>query len=139
MGNFEGWLLKFGSVILPNSFLLADGWEETPNQRTEIEAYRDADILLHRETSKNYKSKFKITIRELNLSEMEAFHAVLNGSIVNEKERKIDITYWNSEVLDYVHSVTNFYLTDTTYKIHTIDELKKDINYNSFFMTFIEY
>lgn len=139
MGNFKGWLLKFGSVILPNTFLLVDGWEETPNQRTEVDAYRDADILLHRETSQNYKSKFKITIRELNLEEMEAFRTVLNNAIVNGTERKMDITYWNSEVLDYVHSVTNFYLTDTTYKIHTIDELKRDIHYNSFIMTFIEY
>lgn len=139
MGNFQGWLLKFGSVTLPNSFLLADGWEETPNQRTEIDAYRDADILLHRETSSNYKSKFKITIRELNLSEMEAFHTVLNNAITNKTERKMDITYWNTEEMNYVHSVTNFYLTDTTYKIHTVDEVKKDILYNSFDMTFIEY
>ena len=139
MGKFDGWLLKFGSVTLPNSFLLAGGWEETPNQRTELDAYRDADILLHRETSSNYKSKFKITVRELTLSEMEAFREVLNSAVVNETERKLDITYWNTEELDYVHSITNFYLTDTTYKIDTIDELKKNINYESFTMTFIEY
>lgn len=50
--GFEGWLIKFGNVILPNSYLLADGWESTPNQRLELDAYRDANMLLHRETSK---------------------------------------------------------------------------------------
>ena len=48
MQEFGGWLIKFGDVVLPNSFLLADGWESTPNQRVEIDAYRDANILLHR-------------------------------------------------------------------------------------------
>ena len=33
---FNGWLIKFGNVILPNSFILADGWESTPNQRVEL-------------------------------------------------------------------------------------------------------
>lgn len=49
---FEGWLIKFGGVILPNKFILADGWNSTPNQRIDIKAYRDANVLLHRETSK---------------------------------------------------------------------------------------
>ena len=57
MGNFQGWLIKFGDVILPNAFLLADGWESTPNQRLEIDAYRDANALLHRETAKDFKTK----------------------------------------------------------------------------------
>ena len=47
---FEGWLIKFGGIILPNSFILADGWNSVPNQRVELSAYRDANILLHRET-----------------------------------------------------------------------------------------
>ena len=54
--NFQGWLLKIGDVQLPNSFIVADGWDSTPNQRTEIDAYRDANVLLHRETSSNYKT-----------------------------------------------------------------------------------
>ena len=52
---FNGWLIKFGDVILPNSFILADGWESVPNQRVEIDAYRDANVLLHRETSENFQ------------------------------------------------------------------------------------
>lgn len=72
-GKFNGWLIKFGDVTLPNSFLLADGWESTPNQRVEIDAYRDANILLHRETSPNFKTKLKLNIREMNLEERMAF------------------------------------------------------------------
>lgn len=137
--NFKGWLLKFGNVQLPNSFLLADGWESTPNQRTEIDAFRDANVLLHRETSPNYKTKITITIRELNLEEMTALKAVIKQAIVNEQERKISLTYWNDETLIYTEAATKVYITDTTYKIHTVNERTNDIEYNSFTMTFIEY
>lgn len=137
--KFEGWLLKFGDVILPNSFLLADGWESTPNQRTEISAYRDANVLLHRDTSPNYKTKITITLREMNLEEMTALRGVIKQATVNEQERKISLTYWNDETLEYTEAITKVYMPDVTYKIHRIDEVKKDIEYNSFTMTFIQY
>ena len=137
--KFEGWLLKFGSVILPNSFLLADGWESTPNQRTEISAYRDANVLLHRETSPNYKTKITITLREMNLAEMSALKEVIKQATVNEQERKISLTYWNDETLEYTEAITKVYMSDVTYKIHRVDETKKDIEYDSFAMTFIQY
>lgn len=140
MGNFQGWLIKFGSVQLPNSFLLADGWESVPNQRTEIRAYRDANILLHRETSKNYKTKLKINIKEMNLLERMAFDNVIGLATLSvnaQRERKVRISYWNDETLSY--STGDFYITDTTYTINTIDESGKDIEYNPFSMTLIEY
>ena len=70
---FEGWLIKFGNVQLPNSYLLADGWESTPNQRIEIKAWRDANVLLHRDTSSNFKTSLKLNIREMNLQEMRTW------------------------------------------------------------------
>ena len=80
MQKFGGWLIKFGDVVLPNSFLLADGWESTPNQRVEIDAYRDANILLHRETSPNFKTKLTLNIREMNLEERDRKSTRLNSS-----------------------------------------------------------
>ncbi len=137
--KFEGWLLKFGNVILPNTFLLADGWESTPNQRTEISAYRDANVLLHRDTSPNFKTKITITLREMNLAEMSALREVIKQATVDEQERKISLTYWNDETLEYTEATTKVYMPDVTYKIHRIDEAKKDIEYNSFTMSFIQY
>ena len=80
MQKFGGWLIKFGDVVLPNSFLLADGWESTPNQRVEIDAYRDANILLHRETSPNFKTKLTLNIREMNLEEIRAWNNIIGLS-----------------------------------------------------------
>ncbi|WMC91264.1 DUF6711 family protein [Kineothrix sp. MB12-C1] len=137
---FGGWLIKFGNVTLPNSFLLADGWESTPNQRVEIDAYRDANVLLHRETSENYKTKITFSVREMNLSEKMAFQNVIGLATLSgaeKKERKVSVTYWNDE--DNVYTSAVMYMPDIKYQIHTVDERKNDINYNSFKVTLIEY
>ena len=139
-GNFQGWLIKFGNVILPNSFLLADGWESTPNQRIEIDAWRDADVLLHRETSEHFKTKIKLTIRETTLEERIAFDNVIGLASLPDterRERKVMLTYWNDEELEYKSGT--FYMSDTTYTAHYIDENRNDIEYNSFKVTLTEY
>lgn len=137
---FEGWLIKFGGIILPNSFILADGWNSVPNQRVEINAYRDANILLHRETSSNYKTSLRLTIREMNLKERKAFDAVIGLAtlgINDRNQRKLSVTYWNDEELAYKHA--EMYMSDTEYSIHTVDEVRLDIDYNEFTMKLTEY
>lgn len=137
---FSGWLIKFGGVTLPNSFLLADGWESTPNQRVEVDAYRDANVLLHRETSGNFKTSIKLNVRKLNLKEMTAFKNVIGLATLNvndKKQRKLAVNYWNDETLKYDYA--EMYMPDVTYTIHTVNEEKKDIEYNSFTIELIEY
>lgn len=139
-GKFQGWLIKFGEVQLPNSFLLRKGWESVPNQRMELDAYRDANVLLHRETASDFKTKLKLNIREMTLLERMAFDNVISLatlSTTDKKQRKVTITYWNDEILDYVTGV--FYMTDTTYVIDHVDEQQKDIEYDPFSITLIEY
>ncbi len=137
---FSGWLIKFGDAILPNSFILADGWESTPNQRVEIDAYRDANVLLHRETSENFKTSITLNIRAMNLEEMTAFKAVIGLAtldINSKKQRKLMVTYWNDEELDY--KTATMYMPDVTYTIHTVDEVDRDIEYNGFTIELVEY
>lgn len=137
---FDGWLIKFGGTVLPNSFLLADGWESTPNQRVEIDAYRDANVLLHRETSENFKTKIVLTIRDMDLNEKMAFQNVIGLATLSgteKKERKVNVTYWNDE--DNAYTTAEMYLPDIKYQIYKVDENKKDIQYKSFKLTLIEY
>lgn len=137
---FKGWLIKFGNVQLPNSFLLADGWESTPNQRLEIDAYRDANALLHRETADDFKTKLRLNIREMNLAERRAFNNVIALATLpdtDRKQRRVEVTYWNDETLEYSEGI--FYMPDSKYSIHTLNEDEPDIEYNPFTLTLIEY
>ena len=139
MSNFNGWLIKFGSQIMPNNFLVTEGWETTPNQRTELDAYRDGNNLLHRETSENYKTKIVMSVADLDLEEKIRFQQIIHSGMINERERKVDVTYWNDEINEYVTSRTGFYIPDIKWVIEKIDEEKKNIHYKQFTITLIEY
>lgn len=132
---FEGWLVKFGSTAVPNGYL--EKYKETPNQRIEVSAYRDADVLLHRETSPNYKSKIVIPIRKLYLGEKILLKAIIDSGMINETERKISATYWNSEEMDYKSGI--FYIPDIEYTISHVDERKLNMVYEPFEIQLIEY
>lgn len=132
---FKGWMVKFGDTVLPNSYL--QQYRETPNQRLEIDAYRDAEFLLHRETSSNYKSKIIIPIRKLCLGEKIVLKAITDSGIISEVERKVNATYWNSEDMDYRSGV--FYMPDIEYIISNVNNRKLDVIYEPFEIQLIEY
>lgn len=134
---FEGWLIKFGNTALPNGYL--EKYKETPNQRLELDAYRDVAALLHRETSPNYKSKIVVPIRKLYLGEKIVLKAIVDSGIVSggERERKVSVTYWNSEELEY--KTGTFYMPDIEYTISHIDVRKLNMVYEPFEIQLIEY
>lgn len=141
---FEGWLIKFGEVVLPNSFITSKGWKSNPNQRVELNAYRDSSpqVLLHRETAEGTKTKLELTIRSLNLEEREAFDNVLGVATLGfteKKERKVAVTYWNDDF--GIHNYTSgvFYMKDPEFIINNINEETKDIEYGEFKLTLTEY
>ena len=134
---FQGWMIKFGDTILPNNYL--EKYKDTPNQRIELDAYRDTATLLHRETSANYKSKIVIPIRKLYLGEKIVLKAIVDSGIVSggERERKVSATYWNSEDMDYKSGI--FYMPNIEYTISRVNERKLDMVYEPFEIQLIEY
>lgn len=133
---FEGWLIKFGDTVLPNSYL--QKYDETPNQRLELEAYRDkAESFLWRTTSPYYKSKIEIPIRRLYYGEKILLKAIVDSATINEVERKVRITYWNSEIMGYASG--EFYMPDIKYTIRYVDENRLNMVYEEFTIVLIEY
>ena len=132
---FQGWLIKFGETVLPNKYL--EGYKETPNQRLELAAYRDTDALLHRETSPNFKSKIVLSVRELFLGEKIVFKAIVDAGIILDTERKVSVTYWNSEEMEYKTGI--FYMPDIEYEVKHISEKKFNMLYSAFQIELIEY
>lgn len=135
--SFEGWLLKFGSKIVPNKYLAYDDYTATPNQRTEVEAYRDLNNLLHRDTSPNFKTKIDFNTRPLYLSEKIDLQSTFASGLVNRAQRKYNVTYWDDEQNTYRTGA--FYMPDVDYKIINVDEETKNILYNKMRFALIEY
>lgn len=136
--NFRGYLLKFGNIELPNSYLMMDKCQSIPNQRTEIEAYReDYSQLLHRVTATGVKTKQIFYFRPLTATQLSALKTVMRAALVNELQRKYRITYWNDE--DLAYETGDFYIPDITYTRARIDTKKNELYYSEFEMHIIEY
>lgn len=134
--NFEGWLLKFGDTILPNRFLKFDSYAVTPNQRTELEAYRDDYTQeLFRTTSEGLKTKIEANTPVMWLEKKIEFQNYIRNGLEDVLQRKYSVTYWNDETNEYASG--SFYIPDTQFSIYTIRN--NSILYNSFKLTLIEY
>lgn len=135
MSNFKGYLLKFGDTVFPHKYL-AQNPKLTPYQRTEAEAYRDANNDLHRITINNHKSKLEFTIVEgITLEDKIQIKSVMENGLIDEVQRKYSVTYWNDDINAY--STGEFYVPDIQYSIRKITD--KTIIYESVTFELIEY
>ena len=135
--DFAGWLIKFPKTgeYFPHGLIEKDNYKSTPLQRTDIKAYRDNSILLHRVTSPNFKSKVEFQTIPINLAQLAQIRTVLNAAMDNSKERRLQVCYWDDDLLTY--RTMTAYMTDTTYPVSTISN--NNIKYNAIKFTFIEY
>ena len=134
--DYNGYLLKFGSTQLPNSFI--NEYVSTPNQRTEKKAWRDNNEALQRVTSPNFKTTLKVAIRAMSLGERDRLDSIKASGLTNATERKYQVTYWNLETSDYASGY--FYIPDTEYSIqHIADNDHGEMYYKAFTLEMIEY
>lgn len=135
---FLGYLMKFGQTLFPNRYLIPSSYKVTPYQRLEQDSYRDASGLLHRETLSSYKTKIDFTTRtNIKLQDKINMFNVFNNGLLNSRERKYHIEYWNDETSSYCFG--DFYMPDVEYTIKKINESTNDLIYDSIRIAFIEY
>ena len=132
---FEGYLLKFGGSILPHKYMQLSSYDTTPNQRTELSAYRDNFNSLHRVTSPNHKTTIRFTTMPLSLEQKQEIQRIMAYGLVDRDQRKYNVTYWNDETNTYITSY--FYMPDVNYPIKKIDG--SNIEYNPISFELIEY
>lgn len=131
--NYQGYLLKFGNNIMPNSYF--NEYSSTPNQRLDSDAERDNNGDLQRSTLPNGKTSITFSTHILFLDEKLKFQEIINLSIINEVQRKCYVTYWNDETNTY--SSGYFYIPDIEFSIMDADS--DTIKYNPISVELIEY
>lgn len=134
MSNYQGYLLKFGNTVIPNSYFIE--YSSTPNQRLDSEEDNtDNTGKLRRFVLKHTRSRIAFTVRSLTLSEKIAFQNLIGSGITNSRERKATVTYWNDESNSY--SQGEFYIPDITFTVDDADS--NTIRYQPFNYELIEY
>lgn len=140
MSNFLGYLLSFNGTKLSNKYISFKSFKVSPDQRLEIEAYRDANSLLHRVTSSNFKTKIEFTTRgSITLSEKIDMFNEINQGLANKIQKSYNIEYWNDDTSSYKNGL--FYMPNVEYTIKKITEDGSDSNiiYEPIRIAFIEY
>lgn len=113
MSRYAGYFLKFGGTKLPNEYLTS--FSSTPNQRSELSAYRDNNNLLNRVTSPNFKTKITFRTKPLFIDEKINMQNIIAGGYTNYIERKASVTYYNDETDAYYTG--DFYVPDVNFTV----------------------
>lgn len=141
MSNFRGYFLRFNTDGATSTFphkYLAQKPTFTPNRRTEVEAFRDANNNLHRVTINNHKSTLEFTtVPGLTLEQKIELESDMLQGRINDVERKYHLQYWNDDIDINNYEWGDFYLTDISYSPEKI--INNTIVYDSIKYTFIEY
>lgn len=138
---FQGYLIKAGNgnAIFPHKYISLETYKSTPNQREEIEAYRDDYTRdLTRITADGMKSTIEFsTLDGLTLEEKIEIQTFFKSAMIDKKERKVILTYWNDE--ENTYKTAYFYLPDMQYTVQEIDEEKNTMTYKTLSYKLVEY
>ena len=126
---FDGSLIRFGSsssgAKLPLKYIQAKSYKVTPNRRQDLEPYRDANGLLHRNTLSHTATTVLFTTPPMWNDKMDAFTALLRSHYVNTQEgrlqKKINLYYYCPDTGGYKSGT--FYVPDLEFNI---DIVRKD-------------
>lgn len=136
--GYQGYLIKFNKTgyIFPLGLISAGTYKITPNQRQDLDSYRDMDGVLNRNVLEHTASKIEWEIKPMltNLQVAEVCKN-LKASYENEAERKVSVTYYNPEKDDYDSGT--FYMPDASYVPYFASN--SIIKYNSTRYALIEY
>lgn len=135
---YQGYFIKFNKTgyIFPLGMIKAESYDIKPNQRQDLDSYRDMDGVLHRNALEHTASKIEWETKALlsNIQVAELCNQLKNA-YDNYAERKVSVTYYNPETDDYESGT--FYMSDASYKPYVATDTY--VKYNSTRYALIEY
>lgn len=129
---FQNYLIKVGNYTIPLTYMKLESYKAAPDQRQDLDAYRDADGHMHRNPLAHTATKIEFETPYLYRKQMQELIQNIRLNFTNELERRCEVEYYDDETNDY--KVGTFYLPGTMeYNLYN-----KDIYAPSRF-AFIEY
>ncbi len=126
-------LFKFGNYVIPDEFIIEDGYDCTPNQRQDVNPWTDANGETHRNVVPHTKTDITITFRKLSWNEAQSLLNNIVNNYITYSERDAICTYLDTETLQMKSG--HFYLDPSfKMKVHRLNA-----KFDSFTMRFTEY
>lgn len=131
---YSGFLLKIGNEIFNMKYIKEKTYKGYVSVQ-DLDSYRDANGLLHREALSHVPIKCEFETIPLNNEQYEQIMDMIRRNYINELERKVTITAF---ILEYNGYVTqDAYMAEPQPQIQTIKDNK--IQYASLRIAFIGY
>ena len=131
---YSGFLLKIGNEIFNMKYIKEKTYKGYVSVQ-DLDSYRDANGLLHREALSHVPIKCEFETIPLNNEQYEQIMDMIRRNYINELERKVTITAF---ILEYNGYVTqDAYIAEPQPQIQTIKDNK--IQYAPLRIAFIGY
>ena len=132
---YSGFLVKVGSYTVPFRYIEAKKYK-CGIKGQDLDSYRDANGILHREALKNVSIKVEWeTPNDIDETALRPFMDAINGQYTDSTEKKAVVTAYMPEKGQYV--TMECYAPDIEYTINYADG--KTVQYDSFRIAFIGY
>ena len=129
---FSNYLVKVGSYTIPMEYMAYGTYTIAANQRQDLDSYRDADGVLHRNVLPHTATKIEFNTIILSAIQFRELINGINSNLSSQLERKATVTYYDEESDSY--KTGSFYMPGTMeYK-----RLNKEM-YDNMRIAFIEY
>lgn len=136
-GNYLLKVIKgVNEAYIPNKYIVMDTYKCVPDQRQDVDSYRDLNQDLQRNVSAHYKSIVQFETRAgLSETSLRTLINLIQSYFEDAHERKIKIEYFNTDTGNY--STGHFYMVQPNYQIIRIEG--NELFYNKMEIKFIEY
>ena len=133
----NGSLIKLSGDNFPLQYVFKESYKVTPNRRQDLDPYRDANGLLHRNTISHTATTIQFQTKPMWNDEFDAMMSFIRSRYTNSLEKKLHITYFSPDINDY--KTGDFYVPDVEYNMDLVDTTRRKIFYLSTTLEFIEY
>ena len=133
---YQGYLVKIGSTELDFKWINYADYSITPNQRQDLDSFRDNNGYLHRTVLPHTATKIEFNTPPMpESSKMELF-GIFENNFTNKQERKLTINYYSPDTSTY--KTAEVYMPDVQFQLQTVDE-HGQLWYDTMRIAFIEY
>ena len=133
---FNGYFIRVGADIIPNNYIVMDTYKCVPDQRQDVDSYRDLNQDLHRNVAEHYKSIIQFETKAgISETKLRVLINLIHSNFADAKERKVHLEYFNPDSGNYENG--DFYWVQPEYQI--IKAEGTELFYNSMEFKFIEY
>ena len=135
---FAGYLLKVGNYEIDGTYYI--NWDKynVTYQIQDLDSYRDANGVLHRNALSHIPVKVEFETREnLTNADIATFFGAIRSNFTLASERKASVKAYVPELDDYI--TQDMYMADPQFKIKKIEPNTNVIKYESVRVAFIGY